>query len=225
MVAAVADRDPAVARASLLDLCQRYWYPVHAFLRRHGHGPERAHALGTAFFQHLLSVDGLDTSARRHGGFRQFLRAELERFVSAREPADPAPAADLPVPALAGLEARLQADHALQRPPEEALQRGFALQLLSAAQGRLREEAHEAGHGDRYDALARFLGRDPDAGDYAAVAGRLGVRPLHVAVALRHLRQRFRELVDAALGDTLADAAKIEAERDLRLRVLAEGGP
>lgn len=225
MVAAVADPDPALARASLIELCQRHWYPVHAFLRRHGHGPEDAHALAAAFFRHLLSADRLDDAERRHARFRQFLRAELERFVSARQPASPAPSADLPVPPLAELEARLHADDALRRSPEEVLHRGFALQLLAAARDRLREEAHAAGRGRLYEALARFLGRDPDPGDHGAVARQLGVPPLHVAVAVRHLRLRFRELVDAGLGDTLADPAELEAERELLMRALADGAP
>lgn len=222
-VAAAADPDPAVVRASLIELCLRYWYPVHAYLRRSGHGPGPAHALGLAFFQHLLAKDGVDASARRHGRFRQFLLAELERFVSARAPADAAPAADLPVPPLAGLEARLEADQAAERSPEAVLHRGFALQVLAAARDRLRDEAHGAGRGEMFDALVRFLGRDPDAGDYRALAIRLGVPPLHVAVAVQHLRQRFRELVDAGLGDTLADPAELEAERGLLMKALADG--
>ena len=44
LVAALADQDQAVARASLVTLCLRYWYPVHAYLRRSGHEPAAARA-------------------------------------------------------------------------------------------------------------------------------------------------------------------------------------
>lgn len=228
LVAAAGDQDPGAARASLVALCLRYWYPVHAYLRRSGQDPEPAHALALAFFRHLLSVDPAGAAVRGQARFRQFLLAELDRFVSARtapgmELADVAAAPpDLPVPPLAGLEARLRAEAVPGRSPEQLLQRGFALEVLGGALDRLRDEARRSGRTALFDALARFLGRPPGPGDHAQVADALGLRPVQVAVAVRGLRERFRALVDAELSDILADAGQLDAEREALMQALTD---
>lgn len=227
LVAALADQDQAVARASLVTLCLRYWYPVHAYLRRSGHEPAAARALTLRFFHQLLGVDMAHTTARRHGRFRQFLLAELHRFL-----ADAAPAAstavakddDLAPPPLEALEARLEADGATALSPEQQLQRGFALEMLAAAKAQLRREAEDAGRLPMFESLQHFLGVEARAGDYEAVARGLGLRPMFVAVAVQRLRQRFRELVDRELVETLTSPDELEAERQALMQVLDARG-
>lgn len=222
LVAAVGDHDPEVAHASLVALCLRYWYPVHAYLRRSGHAPGRAHALALAFFGHLLSVDMARTTARRQGRFRQFLLAELHRFLSAPESPPADSGGELPAPPLAELEARLSGDAAPGQSPEQLLHRGFALAVVAGALDRLRGEAGDAGRAAMFEVLSRFLGSPPGPGDCEQAGAALGLRPVQVAVAVRRLRQRFRELVDAELGDTLADAGQLDAEREALLQALAD---
>src|SRR5829696_5477099 len=47
-------RDAAVARAALAGLCQLYWYPVYAFIRRSGHAHDDALDLTQGFFAGLI---------------------------------------------------------------------------------------------------------------------------------------------------------------------------
>ena len=42
------------ARAALADLCSAYWYPIYAFIRRKGNGPDQALDLTQGFFARLL---------------------------------------------------------------------------------------------------------------------------------------------------------------------------
>lgn len=217
--------DDAAAHASLLTLCLRYWYPVFAYLRRSGHAPERAYALAQGFFQDLLRRDSAasSTSAPRYGRFRLFLQAELHRFLSVdHDPAGPPVA--LAGPSLQELETRHRAEQAPERSPEEMLRRGFAVEILAAAHRRLHREATEAGHGSMFEALERFLVAEPRPGDYDAVAQALAVRPLFVSLAVQRLRQRFRELVDHELRETIASAAELDAEREALLQVLGSDG-
>jgi len=47
---------PGTARAdaALERICQLYWYPLYAFVRRRGYGPEDAQDLTQAFFARLI---------------------------------------------------------------------------------------------------------------------------------------------------------------------------
>lgn len=223
LVTRVGATDDATAHASLLTLCLRYWYPVFAYLRRSGHPPERAYALAQAFFQDLLRRDTAQAVAPRYGRFRLFLQAELNRFL-AQDPDAEAPPVMLSGPSLEALEARHRAEQGEPRSPEEVLRRGFAVDILAAAHRRLHREADEAGHAAMFAELERFLTAEPRPGDYDAAAQRLAVRPLFVSMAVKRLRQRFRELVDHELRETIASAAELEAEREALLQVLGGGG-
>lgn len=212
LVVGAADRDAPTARASLLTLCLRYWYPVYAYLRRSGHAPERAHELSQAFFDALLR-NGLERpDAQVYGRFRLFLLDELHRFLS-RDADRTLGKPELEAPPLAELESRHQAESLPQGSPEDILRRSFAVEVLATAHQQLRREAIEAGHLPMFESLVRFLAGEPHPGDYEEIAGRLHVRPLFVSMAVKRLRQRFRELVDHELSETLASGGDMDAER------------
>jgi RNA polymerase sigma-70 factor (ECF subfamily) len=224
LAAGLGDPDPVSAQASLLTLCLRYWYPVYAYLRRSGHAPEAAHDLTRGFFQQLNGNQGVPAGARRFGRFRQFLLAELHRFLSS-DPATEAPAIDAAAPPALELESRLSADGSRGESPEQLLSRGFALEILGSAHKQLRLEAGQAGRLTMFDALERYLGAEPQPGDYECSGRELGLRPMIVALAVQRLRQRFRELVDQELAQTLAGPDELEAERQALLQVLGGGRP
>src|SRR5678815_4429906 len=54
IVAGMQSENKGDARRSLVELCQAYWYPVFAYVRRCGHAPEIAYDLCQAFFEYLL---------------------------------------------------------------------------------------------------------------------------------------------------------------------------
>jgi hypothetical protein len=49
-------QSPSVT-AALEQLCQSYWYPLYAYVRRQGHSPEDAQDLTQAFFARFLEKD------------------------------------------------------------------------------------------------------------------------------------------------------------------------
>ena len=196
----------------LLALCLDNWYPVYAYLRQLGQAPEQAQEATRRFFGQLLEAEPAREALSRFGRFRQYLQAELQAFVA--RPVAPMPdGAPLPPIALEAMEARQRRERQRALSPERALQRGFALELIARSLDRLRGEAAEARRLDLFDALEPHLTREPDADEYEAIAARLRMRPVLARMALRRLRERFRELVDDALGDTVLDADELEAER------------
>ena len=69
-------------RDELAGLCAAYWFPVYAFIRRKGNGPESASDLTQEFFAILLEGDALAKLDRSRGRFRSFLLAACTHFLS-----------------------------------------------------------------------------------------------------------------------------------------------
>lgn len=213
---------PGDASRALTELALRYWYPVYAYVRRCGHAPEIAQDITRAFFQRLAAEAG-DAGTAVHGRFRDWLLARLGAFLAddwselaVGEPVAPSPPLD-------ELEQRNRDDHAAGESPERAFQRGFALEVLARAFKALQAEACQTGHLDMYEALEPFLARAPSPGQFEETARRLCVRPLVLVLALKRLRQRFRELARAELADSTATPEDVAAEQQVLFAALAEG--
>ena len=218
------DESPG-AKGALTELSQRYWYPVYAYVRRCGHVPAITQDITRSFLQQLLQGVQEDRTQSSHGHFRSYLLSELNTFLGGdwrQIPSEDDSTELLPPP---DLEARFQRDHAQTSSPEQAYQRSFALEVLARAFRRLRSEARKAGHLDMYEALEDFLGNDPGPGVYEALARALNTRPLALVVALKRLRQRFRELVGEELADTVTSAEDLIAEQQALHAVLRQVQP
>jgi len=219
MVCRLQDRRAPDARVALTELAVRYWYPVYAYVRRCGHSREIAQDITQTFLQQL--GDELRANdAHPPGRFREWLLMKLNAFLAGewRELAEGGDVAGAPT--LAELEARHCAQHEPGESPEQAYRRGFALEVLTRGLKRLRAEAGETGHLDMCDALEPFLARDPLPWQYDEAGSKLGIRPLALVVALKRLRQRFRELVREELADTVASPDEMIAEQQALLDAL-----
>ena len=214
-----ADAD---ARNALTELAVRYWYPVYACVRRCGHPQEIAQDITQLFLQQV-AADLRSSRSAPLGRFREWLLARLNAFL-AGEWRELTVAECLPeAPPVAELEARRRCELGLDDSPEQAFRRSFALEVLSRGLKRLRAEARQTGHADMCEALEPFLTHEPLPGQYDELGRELAVRPLTLVVALKRLRQRFRELVRDELADTVASADELTAERQALLAALDPG--
>ena len=59
-VMAARDAASAESRQALGTLCEAYWYPLYAFVRRQGHDPEAALDLTQGYFAELIEKGYLD---------------------------------------------------------------------------------------------------------------------------------------------------------------------
>lgn len=210
------------AREALTELALRYWYPVYAYVRRCGHAQEIAQDITQVFLQQVAA----DLRCHRDAPpdrFREWLLARLNTFLGGewRElaVAEGAPEA----PPLPELESRNRVEHDPGESPEQAYRRSFALEVLSRGLKRLRAEARQTGHLDMCEALEPFLTREPLPGQYDELSRKLSIRPLALVMALKRLRQRFRELVREELADTVTSADELAAEQQALLVALDRG--
>ena len=212
MVQRLRGPNPGAARAALAELAVRYWYPVYAYVRRCGHAPEIAQDITRAFL-HQVATETRDGTAVPRGRFRGWLLLRLGTFLAGdwRELVDGEPLVATLAPD--DVEPRTRGDLAAAGSPGQAFQRSFALEVLARGFKTLQAEARQTGHMDMYEALEPYLSRDLLPGQYEEIGRRLGVRPLALVLALKRLRQRFRELVQQELADTVASPEELDAEQ------------
>ncbi len=207
------------SRAALTELAVRYWYPVYAYVRRCGHVQEIAQDITQVFLQQV-AADLRDSRDAPSGRFREWLLARLNAFL-AGEWRELSGSESMPeAPLLPELESRNRSEHESDESPEQAYRRSFALEVLLRGLKRLRTEARQTGHLDMCEALEPFLTRDPLPGQYEELSCKLSIRPLALVMALKRLRQRFRELVREELADTVTTAEELAAEQALLLSAL-----
>jgi hypothetical protein len=203
---------------ALAELCLRFGFPVYAYLRRCGHAPLAAASVLHGFFHHLSAP--LPPGGTLPPSFRLWLLDDLHRFLAHPDRFDELLTVARLAPA--ELERRYAAEAEAGSAPEAAFHRDFAREVLARAQQRLHNEAAQAGRTTLYEHLAPFLAREPAQGTYEMLAETLGSRPLALVTAVKRLRQRFRELVDAELAETVAAADDLPAERIALRQALAQ---
>src|SRR5439155_17515972 len=82
LIVAAREQDSPGARQALSQLCEVYWYPLYAYIRRRGHAPDAAQDLTQEFFSRLLARDFLGGADPAKGRFRAFLLACCKNFLA-----------------------------------------------------------------------------------------------------------------------------------------------
>ena len=204
------------AEAALEKLCQDYWYPLYAYVRRRGHGPHDAQDLTQGFFATVLERNFLGSAEQTKGKFRSFLLGALNNFLSRqrqRALAGKRGGGKLMVPLdEESAESLYALEDSSDTSPERAFEKRWAITLLEKAFASLRQEFDAAGKGEMFESLKGFLSDRTGSGDYGSAAAELGMTPNAVAVSVHRLRQRYRELVRMEVGHTVASPGEIEAE-------------
>jgi len=210
------------AKAALERLCQTYWYPLYAYVRRRGYSPQDAEDLTQAFFLELIEKNYLGAVDRRKGKFRSFLLAAMNHFLANEY--DWRHAAKrgggrtfVSIDDEATWEQRYQRETATEQSPEKIFEARWASTVIDQARTRLRETYAAEGKGELFDRLEKYLTEQPGPGGYAEVAAALRMSPGAVATAVHRLRQRYGEAVREEVARTVARPEEIEDEmRHLR---------
>jgi RNA polymerase sigma-70 factor (ECF subfamily) len=219
-VLAAGDPGGSIAREALAELCQSYWFPLYAFIRRRGHDPDRAQELTQDLFVRLLEKDVLAAADPARGRFRAFLRAVCADFLANRRDWEGARKRGggrvfIPID-VAEAEGRYAAEPAHELTAERIFDRSWALTLLGRVLDRLRREYEKAGQAATFTELGPVLTDGDGAVPYATIAGRLGSTEGAVRVAVHRLRRRYGALLRAEIAATVEDPARVDDEiRDL----------
>jgi RNA polymerase sigma factor (sigma-70 family) len=225
LVLAAGRKTSARSAEALTSLCEMYWYPVYAFIRRQGCGADESADLTQEFFVRVLEKNYFHDADPARGRFRAFLCASIRHFLSnerdrartlKRGGKQPPISLDVET-----AEGKYQLEPRDEMTPEKLFDRRWALILLERVLARLRDEHVSAGKGELFDRLKGFLTGDSTGVPYADVAKAVGMTEGAVKVAVHRLRRRFRELLIQEIAETVSDPADIDAEIEYLLKAVS----
>jgi RNA polymerase sigma factor (sigma-70 family) len=206
-------------------LCETYWYPLYAFVRRAGRGPEDAQDLTQEFFRRLLGMEYLKAVDPARGRFRSFLLSALKHFLANEWDRESAQKRGGGKPLISLDDAEAEARYSLEpvecSSPDKLFERRWATTLLDRVLARLRQEYQDTGKGALYGALKECLTFESVAPPYVDIAARLEMTEGAVKVAVHRLRARYRELLREEIAQTVSTAAEVEEEIRYLCTVLA----
>ncbi len=216
MVLAAGRPDAAdTSAAALQQLCQSYWFPVYAYVRRRVHNSEDARELTQAFFERLLATDSIAAADPERGRFRTFLLTTCQRFVSneLRNASRQVRGGGRRVLSLDFelAETRLRELPVENIEAEDVFEYQWAITLLNAVVDHLRQESADRGKLPLFDALKSSLSGMATQ-TYAQIAADLNMQETAIKVAAHRMKARFRELIREHIAQTVDGPEQIEDE-------------
>jgi RNA polymerase sigma-70 factor (ECF subfamily) len=211
------------AREALEELCRAYWYPLYAFVRSRGYSSVNAQDLTQAFFARIIETGGFASADRERGRFRSYLLGAMKHFLAnewhrAQTQKRGGQVQLLEWDAL-DPEARYAGASEQSDNPEHLFDREWALETTTGALQALRDEMVKAGKSEQFDALKGSLsGQDEWPRDQ--IAARLNMSEGAVKVAIHRLRQRYRNLLRAAIAETVSNEEDLNDEMRYLVEVL-----
>jgi RNA polymerase sigma-70 factor (ECF subfamily) len=215
--------DDLRAKGALAELCQIYWRPVYAYIRRRGYPPEESADLTQAFFLGLLERGAFARADPSRGRFRAYLLTSARHFLLNARAHDLSlrRGARTPHESIdAHREERALAldptDH--EASPEAAFERQWALRVTERALERLKSDYSARGQEEVFQDVRAFLTSDapPREGPAGAKLSDDAFR-----AALSRARRRFGDALRAEIRETVDDDAQVDDELRYLLRVLA----
>ena len=227
VVLAAGDPASPAAHAALETLCRTYWYPLYAYLRRTGYGPEDAEDLVQGFFLRLLRREILKSVQREGGRFRSFLLGTLKHYLSDEKERTGAQKRG-GAHQLVSWDPAQAEQQFLREPvdiasPDRLFDRRWALILLEQAMNRLRQECVAAGNAERFAQLKGFVSGEKGELSYAEAAVRSSLTPSGVKSAIFRFRRRYHELIHEEVSQTVADPRETEEELRYLLELFSAG--
>lgn len=204
------------SRQALETLCQGYWFPLYAYLRRRGYKQDEAEDYAQAFFAHLLENRGLQHVEPRKYRFRSYLLASLNNSLidNWRRKRSPKRGGDKRVLSLelGDAEHRYSLEPADALSPEKLFDRAWALTVIHRALAALRFEYESAGKLRLFDRLKGHITQDQEAGSYREAGADLGMSEGVARVTAHRMRTRLGELIRAEVAETVASPKQLEDE-------------
>jgi len=214
------------SRQALAALCQAYWHPVYAFIRRNGYDRDRSQDLSQEFFTRPLEKNYLLDANRERGRFRSFLLTAVKHFLANewdRAHALKRGGCQIQV-SMDLIEAeKWYAPAAVEKStPESIFERRWALSVLEHVTVKLRSEFTAMGKAEEFDRFFIFLNREPDTERYNEVAGQMGLSAGALRMAVHRMRKKYRKLLRAEIAATVSTSEETDEEIRFLLATLSD---
>jgi DNA-directed RNA polymerase specialized sigma24 family protein len=224
LIVAAGGDNSTTARAALATLCEIYWYPLYAYVRRRGTNADEARDLTQGFLTTLLERRDFEHVRQERGRFRAFLLASFQHFLAndlaqRRALKRGRGLTFLPL-AFDEAEGRYRIEPTDTTTPETLYERRWTLTVIDRVLAELRREWEASGREAEFDGLKScLLGTNP-AGGYAAIAERLGTTEGALKTSVHRLRRRFQAALRTDIAETVSDPADVDDEIRYLVRAL-----
>jgi RNA polymerase sigma-70 factor (ECF subfamily) len=226
VVVAAGRSDTTRARHALGKLCQTYWYPLYAYVRRRGYSAHDSQDLTQEFFTQLLARESLTAANPDKGRFRSFLLTSLNHFLinewnkrRSRKRGGNCPTFSLD---WAAAEERYDLEPIDDTTPDKLFEKQWALALLNEVLNQLEAEHRLSDKIKLFTALRETLLGSRESQPYEKLATELSLTEGAIKVAVHRLRKRYRELIRAEISHTLDQTENIEEEMRRLFKALTQ---
>ena len=216
MVLSAGDSGDPLSREALSTLCQMYWHPVYAFVRRKGYDPDTAQDLTQGFFLFLLEKNTIKTARPDKGKFRSFLLVVLKRYLTnewKRQRAEKRGGGSASLTfSFEDAERRYALEPVDRDTPETIFEKQWIRTLIHNSLQRLKREMNSSGKPERTEPLTSILTGSGDGAPYVEVARKLGMSESALKVSIHRTRRRFGSMLREEVAQTVSEPSLVEEE-------------
>ena len=204
------------SRDALARLCESYWYPLYAYVRRRVDHVHEAQDLTQAFFAELLEKNYVGSATPERGRFRAFLLTTFKHFLSKqwdKAKAQKRGGGRAPIPLdFESADSRFSMEPAAGLTVEQIYDRQWAITLLGQIMERLAGEFKRAGKAKQFEELKGFIIKDHAGTTHAQAATRLNMTAAAAKMSASRMRRRYRELLREEIAQTVAGPDEVDDE-------------
>ncbi len=226
LVEAVREGPSEEAAKAMEVLCQTYWYPIYAYLRRSGRGQHDAEDLTQSFFARLISEKVIHDARQHRGRLRTFLLTVLVRHLSDHGRHHSAQKRGGGQPLISFDETQAETRYRREpldlRDPEKIYLNAWAGELVQQVRAQLRNAFEREGRLEIFEELCEFISGDEFHPPYKEVAARLGSTPGAVRLLVHRLRKKFHTLLEKEVERTVTHPNELKEEMAWLRQTLAE---
>ncbi len=225
VVVAAGSGDTTPSSLAFERLCQSYWPPIYAYLRRRGFSKQDAEDLTQGFFGRLLDGRPFAALEPAKGRFRSWLLVVLKHHLGhelekAHAQKRGGGVSHVPFDELLA-ESRLDLSCAATIEPDQFYDRHWALTLLARAADRLQASYLAEGHPELHQELRGYVSGEASTTSYAETATRLGMTESAVKSAVHRMRQRYQQFIRDEVAQTVATPGEVDDELRELIAVMA----
>ena len=193
-----------------------YWRPIYIYVRRRGWAVEEAQDLTQAFFANFLSQNSLQRADHTQGKLRAYLLGSVKNFLGSeyRKMNAQKRGGDVKVVSLDHAESDSQLESLLTTggTPEELFNQVWVRAQIESVVEQLEGDYRKAGRQQVFEAIRPNLMSEGELKPQRVLARELGVSLAAVKVEIFRLRQRFRQLLEREIEQTLDEQEEVAEE-------------
>jgi DNA-directed RNA polymerase specialized sigma24 family protein len=204
------------SRRALESLCETYWYPLYAYVRRRIPDVNEAQDLTQDFFAELLEKNFVGSATPERGRFRAFLLTAFKHFLSKEWDKARAQKRGGGRPPIAldfdSADSRINIEPSSGLAADQLYDRQWAVTLLGQILNRLESEFDRQGKAKHFEELKGFIIGDHGGTTYADIATRLNMTEAAAKMAGSRMRRRYRVLLRDEIVQTVAGPEEVDDE-------------